>query len=156
MNEYLKRGLISFGISALAGLIINLAIDGIANACGASGFISMSPAYRALFPTPAVAAYVNVLLYGIIGFVFSVMTFIYDVERLGFLLQSVIYFVVTSAVCVGITMLLWQLQKYPEAFIGTLEGYAATHVIMFVVAYKKLKADIREINEMSTDPETER
>lgn len=151
MNEYIKRGFISFSISAFAGLVVNLLIDSIANANGAAGFISMSPDYRALFPTAAVAAYVNVLLYGVIGFTFSVMSFIFDVERLSFLLQSVIYFIVTSAVCVGITTVLWQLQKYPAAFISTLAGYAATHAIMFVIAYRKLKADIKEINELSTE-----
>ncbi len=151
MNEYIKRGFISFSISAFAGLVVNLLIDSIANANGAAGFISMSPDYRALFPTAAIAAYVNVLLYGVIGFTFSVMSFIFDVERLSFLLQSVIYFIVTAAVCVGITTVLWQLQKYPAAFISTLAGYAVTHAIMFVIAYRKLKADIKEINELSTE-----
>ena len=103
----------------------------------------------ALFPTPVIAGYVNILLYGVIGFTFSVMTFVYDLERIGFLMQSVIYFAVTAAVCLAITMLLWQLQKYPAAFIGTLAGYASTHAIMFVIAYKRLKKEIGEINELS-------
>ncbi len=151
MKEYLKRGLISFVISAFAGLIVNLTIDIFVNAGGAENFMSISPDFKALFPTPVMAAYVNVLLYGIIGFTFSAMTFIFDVEKISFLIQSVIYFVVTSGVCIAITMLLWQLQKYPAAFAGTLSGYAATHVIMFVLAYRKLKADIKEINEISLD-----
>ena len=151
MKEYLRRGAVSFAISAFAGLLVNLCVDVIANACGAPGFVSMSPAFRAIFPTHAVAAYVNVLLYGLIGFSFAVMSFIYDVEHLGFLVQSVIYFVVTSAVCIGITMVLWQLQRYPAGFYMSLAGYAATHVIMFVTEYRKLKEDIKEINEISVE-----
>ena len=149
MREHLKRSLTSFVISAFAGLFINLLIDIFGNMGGIQGFISMSPDYTALFPTPVIAAYVNLILYGLIGFVFSFMTTIYDVERIGFVIQSILYFVVTSGVCISITMLLWQLQKYPAAFIGTLSGYAATHVIMFVLAYRKLRIDIREINEIS-------
>ena len=113
MKQYLKNGLISFVISAFAGLLVNLFIDIIVGINGVEGYISMSPDFRSLFPTPVIAAYVNVILYGLIGFTFATMTFIYDVERIGFLLQSIIYFAVTSAVCMAITVLLWQLHKYP-------------------------------------------
>ena len=149
MKEYLKRGFISFTISMLAGLAVNLLIDSIVSSVGGTGFISMSPDFMALFPTPVIAGYVNVLLYGVIGFTFSVMTFVYDLEKISFLVQSVIYFTVTATVCLAITVLLWQLQKYPAPFIGTLAGYAATHAIMFVIAYKRLKREIGEINELS-------
>ena len=148
MNENIKRGLISFAISSFAGILVNLMIDFIADFCGAEGFTSMSPDFVRMFPTPVLAAYVNVLLYGVIGFTFAVMTFIYEIEKIGFLYQSIIYFLATSAVCIVITMLLWQLQKYPAAFTGTLLGYAVTHVIMFRIEYKKLKEDIRLINEL--------
>ncbi len=153
MKEVLKRSVFSFFISSFAGVTVNLIIDCILNASGEAGFISMSPDYVRLFPTPVIAAYVNVLLYGLIGFTFSVMTFIFSVERIGLLLQNIIYFVVTSAVCVSITMILWQLQKYPAAFICTLAGYAATHVIMFIIEYRNLKNDINEINMISENIE---
>ena len=55
--------------------------------------------------------------------------------------------------CVGITILLWQLHKYPSAFISALAGYFATHVIMMVIEYRKLKADIKVINELSANEE---
>jgi len=148
LKEILKRGLFSFAISAFIGTVINLAIDIIFNAKGIDGFASMSPAFRALFPTDAMAAYVNVLLYGSIGAVFAMMTFIYDIPKIGFAFQSLIYFVVTGAVCIAVTTLLWQLQKYTPALIGTLCGYFVTHVIIFVMEYKKLKADIKELNEI--------
>ena len=118
-----------------------------------TGFNSMSPDYVALFPSVTIAAYVNILLYGVIGATFALASYIYDVERIGFIIQSIIYFVITSSVCVGITILLWQLHKYPSAFICTLAGYFATHVIMMVIEYRKLKADIKVINELSAEEE---
>ncbi|MCR4728231.1 MAG: DUF3021 domain-containing protein [Lachnospiraceae bacterium] len=151
MKTYLKRGIISFFISAFAGVVVNLLIDVSVNAGGAENFISMSPDFVKLFPTPVIAAYVNIFLYGLIGFTFSVMTFIYGVERMGLLFQSVIYFIVTAGVCLGITVIIWQLHRYPAAFVCTLCGYAATHVIMFIVGYKSLKQDVKEINELSAD-----
>ena len=149
IKETLKKGAVSFAISSFSGLIINLLIDLIANAAGAEGFCSVSPEFRSLFPTDAMAAYVNVLLYGVIGAAFSSMTVIYEFERIGFVIQSLLYFVLTSAVCLLITMLLWQLQRYPQALLGTLCGYAATHVIMITIEYRMLKKDIAEINSLS-------
>ena len=149
MKEVLKRGFTSFALSSFAGLIVNLIIDIIMNARGLEGFSSMSPDYVALFPSVTIAAYVNVLLYGVIGATFALSVYIYEVEKIGFIIQSIIYFVITSSVCVGITILLWQLHKYPSAFISTLAGYLATHIIMMVIEYRKLKADIKVINELS-------
>jgi hypothetical protein len=94
------------------------------------------------------AAYVNILIYGMIGFVFAAMTFIYDVERLGFLFQSIIYFIVTESLSVAVTIFLWQLHHYPSAFIGTLMGYAVSHIIIFISAYRTLRKDVKEINEI--------
>ena len=147
LKESLKKGAISFAISSFCGMIINFLIDIFAAAAGLKDFCSISPAFRELFPTPAIAVYTNIILYGIIGATFAVMTFVFELERISFLAQSVIYYIVTSAVCLGITMLLWQLQRYPNALIGSLIGYTATHIIMFVIEYKKLKKDIKTINE---------
>ena len=153
MKEVLKRGFTSFALSAFAGLIVNLIIDVIMNAVFKTEFHSMSPDYVALFPSVTIAAYVNVLLYGVIGATFSLSSYIYEIEKMGFIIQSIIYFVITSTVCVGITIILWQLHKYPAAFISTLAGYLATHIIMMVIEYRRLKADIRAINELSADEE---
>ena len=146
MKEYLKRGAISFMISAFSGLMVNLIIDLCVNGSGHKGFTSISPFFLEHFPSPVMAAYVNILLYGLIGFSFSFMTFVFDLERVGFIIQAVIYFVVTCAVFVGITIVLWQLQRRPEALISSLAGYAVTYVIMCVIMYKQLKRDMEEIN----------
>ena len=71
MKEVLKRGFTSFALSSFAGLIVNLIIDIIMNARGLEGFSSMSPDYVALFPSVTIAAYVNILLYGVIGATFA-------------------------------------------------------------------------------------
>ena len=147
LKDILKKGAISFAISSFCGAIINYVIDLIANAAGLKDFCSISPAFRELFPTTALAVYTNILLYGIIGATFSMMTFVFELEKISFLVQSIIYYVVTAAVCLGITMLLWQLQRYPKALIGTLIGYTVTHIIMFTIEYKNLKKDIETINE---------
>ena len=97
------------------------------------------------------AAYVNILLYGLIGWIFSFATYIYEIERIGFVIQSIIYFLITSSVCMAITIFLWQLHRYPIAIVCTLAGFAITHVIMITNEYRRLKADIKVINELSSD-----
>ena len=149
LKETLKRCALSFVISAICGLVVNLAIDLIANAAGAGtegGFISMSPEFRKIFATPVIAAYINILLYGVIGAVFSGMSFIFECPRIGYIVQSLIYFVSTAAVWIIITILLWQLHRYPQALIATIAGYAVTYLIMGIVTYKDLKRDINRIN----------
>ena len=140
--------LISFGISAFAGLTVNLAIDAAVNALGAAGFVSIPPEFEALFPTDVMAAYVNVLLYGIIGATFSGMTFVFDIDRLGILVQYLIYFCATGAVLAFITVYLWQLQRIPAAMAGTLAGYGLAFLIMGVTQYRLVRKDIDEINEL--------
>ncbi len=147
MKELLRRTAVSFAISSLAGLLVNLVIDAVANQAGGDGFIAMSPAFVAMFKTPVLAAYVNVLLYGAIGAVFAAMTMIFEARRIGVILQWILYFCVTSIVCMIITILLWQLHRYPVALVCTFLGYGVTYFIMGVIQYRKLKADIKTINE---------
>ena len=155
MKELFKKGLTSFAISSFAGILVNLIIDVIANLTGHTGFISMSTDYLSLFPSVAIAAYVNTLLYGLIGATFAMATFVYEIERIGFVIQSIIYFVITSSVCMAITIFLWQLHKYPMAILCTLLGFAVSHVIMISNEYRRLKADIKVINELSGEMEKE-
>ena len=153
MKEYLKRGITSFAISSFAGLLVNLTIDLIANLTGHTGFVSMSADYISLFPSIVLAAYVNILLYGVIGATFAMATVVYEIERMGFVIQSIIYFVITSSVCMAITIFLWQLYKYPAAIICTLLGFAVSHVLMITNEYRRIKADIKVINEISAGRE---
>ena len=146
LKETLKKGAISFAISSFAGALINFIIDLVAAGLGATNFCSISPEFLALFPTTVMAVYVNIFLYGVIGATFSMMTFIYEFDRIGFVVQSVIYCVVTGSICLLITTLLWQLQRYPTALICTILGYALTHVIMVTIEYTTLKKEIKEIN----------
>ena len=148
MNETVKRGLTGFAMSALIGCAVNLIIDVIVNATGFENFMSMSPEFRNIFPTPVIAAYVNVLLYGIIGATFSMMTYIYEVNRIGFLIQSIIYILVTGTVAIGIAVMIWQLHHYPKALISTIAGYVVSYLIVGILEYKKLREDIKQINEV--------
>lgn len=144
--------MVSFAISAFFGALVNLIVDVIANSAGKEGFISMTPEFRALFPTPVIASYVNVMLYGVIGATFAGMTFLFELDRLGFVIQSVLYFLLTIIIVLSITVLIWQLHRYPQAMISTVAGYGGTYLIMGIRQYRELKTNIRLINDELDQP----
>ncbi|MCQ2506094.1 MAG: DUF3021 domain-containing protein [Lachnospiraceae bacterium] len=149
MKEILKRMCISFAISSFAGLLVNLLIDFFVNAAGAvEGFVSIPPEFLAKFTTPVMAAYANVLLYGVIGASFATMTFVFEINRLGFLLQYLLYFCLTGIILAFVTLHLWELHRYPVPLICTLSGYAMSFLIMGIVQYRMVKQDIDKINEL--------
>lgn len=142
-----KRCAFSFVISAMCGLIINMLVELIVcMTTGMENFSPITPEYIALFPSERIAVEVYILLYGVIGLAFSAMFFLFECHQIGFLIQNILYFITTGIVWVPITILLWQLHKYPSALIGTLIGYAFTYLVMSLVGYRITKRDVQQIN----------
>lgn len=81
-----------------------------------------------------------------IGMAFSSMLFIYEIDRIGFVLQNAIYYLVTGIVWIPIVAFLWQLWRYPQALVCTIVGFVMTDVIMTVIGYRTTKRNIRELN----------
>lgn len=147
MKNILKRCAGSFAISCVCGTITNLLIEVIVRVVtGMENFSTLSPEYLSLFPSMSIAVEVNILLYGVIGAGFSAMTFIYEQDRIGFVIQNLIYYVLTAIIWVPIVVVIWRLDKYSKALVGTLIGFAASYVVMTVVGYKITKKNIKEIN----------
>ena len=138
----------SFAISSFCGLIALLLIESIGKkVTGDPGFSAMSPEFVALFPSEALAAEVNILVYGLIGASFAGATIIYEKDRIGFLIQNLLYCMVTGIVWVSVVMVLWRLYRYPTAMITTTTCFVITHVIMSVLGYRITRQDVDEIND---------
>ena len=147
MKLILKRCVSSFAISCVCGAIVNLLIEVIVRSVtGMENFSPLTAEFISLFPSESIAVEVNILLYGVIGAGFSAMMFIYDQDRIGFVIQNLIYYVLTALVWVPIVVFVWQINKYSEALICTLMGFLGTYIIMTVVGYKVTKKDIEEVN----------
>ncbi|MCI9618124.1 MAG: DUF3021 family protein [Eubacterium sp.] len=147
MKDILYKCIFSFAISAVCGNITNFLIEFVVRAVtGSKDFLPLSPEFVALFPSESIAVEVNILLYGIIGIAFAAAATIYEKDRLGFIVQNILYCIVTSIVWVPIVILVWQLHKYPQALIGTLCGFFVTYIIMSIVGYRITKKNIEEIN----------
>lgn len=147
MKEILKRGSISFMISSLCGLVVNMLIEIIVKRItGNMQFSPLSPEFRAMFSSESMAVYVNILLYGVIGLTFSCMTFIYEIGKLGYILQNILYYIGTGIIWVPIVVFMWQLYRYPQALISTFAGFAIAYVVMTIVGYRITKQDVATIN----------
>ena len=145
----LKRIYSGFANSVVCGLLVNILINvAVVLITGDKEFCAVAPEYIELFPSASIAILVNILLYGLIGAAFSGMTFIYEQDRIGFVAQNMIYFVLTALVWIPIVMLIWQLQKYSEALWSTVAGFAFTYLIMSIVGYRITKRQVEEINVM--------
>lgn len=147
MKNILKRSVFSFCISSVLGALTNIIIELVVRmVTGMDDFTPLSPEFVRLFPSETIAVEVNVLLYGIIGAGFSAMTFIYENEKIGFIVQNMIYCILTSIIWVPIVVFVWQLNKYGNALVGTLIGFFSTYIVMSIVGYRITQARIEEIN----------
>lgn len=146
MNKYLKRCLSAFLYSSVISMICLLLIEAIAYAAG-HPINPISPDFVALFPSSTIAFGVDILIYGLIGVVFSAMTFIYDVNRIGILWQNVIYFIGTTVFWLPLILFIWQLYRYPLALIYTVLGFLLSEVIVTIVGMKQAKKDVELINQ---------
>ncbi|MCQ2557826.1 MAG: DUF3021 domain-containing protein [Oscillospiraceae bacterium] len=143
--KLLKRGITSFLFSASISMICLLLIELITGLCGVH-VSPMTPEFAALFPSPTIALETDILLYGVIGFGFSIMTFLYEIDRLGFILQNILYFFATAVFWVPIVTLVWQLQRYPQALGYTILGFFLSYVIMCILGYRTTKRDVEAVN----------
>ena len=142
----IKRCLNAFIYSTFFGVLINLIIEIIVRVVSGFDYSPITPEFRALFPSETTAVFADALLYGVIGFIFAFMLFIYNFDRLGFVVQNIIYYVCTSVVWMPIIIFIWQIQKYPSALISTIIGFVVVEIIMTVIAYNITKKNIAAIN----------
>ena len=145
MKKHILRILQSFCFSSAISLICLLIIESIGEALDPS-FSVMTPEFASLFPTQRIAFGVDLLLYGLLGAAFSGWTAIYECDRIGFVIQNLIYSVGTAVVWIPIVTLIWQLQKYPPALIFTILGFFVSHVIVTIITYKTTRKDIEQLN----------
>lgn len=143
----IKRASFSFIISSFCGLVVYLLIEFLVGVViGVEGFSGLTPEYLAKFPSETLALGVAVLSHGLIGATFAAATAIYEKAELGFILQNMIYVLLTGIVWIPIICFVWQLYRYPTALLSTIGGFVLTYVIMSVVGYNITKKEVAEIN----------
>lgn len=104
------------------------------------------PSYSAYFENKSMALLIQIILTGVISGSFAGGTILFEQAKLGLLLQSLLYFLLTTAVCIPITGFCWGLFVYKTSAIIFLCNYFATYFICWTVAYRSSVKEVREIN----------
>ena len=104
------------------------------------------PSYSAYFENKSMALLIQIILTGVISGTFAGGTILFEQAKLGLLLQSLLYFLLTTAVCIPITGFCWGLFVYKTSALIFLCNYSATYFICWTVAYRSSVKEVREIN----------
>ena len=147
MKKHIIKAAKSFAFSCTISMIALFLIEAISVATG-HRLSPLTPEFISYFPTETIAFEVDILLYGLFGLAFSSMTFIYEKDSLGFVLQNIIYCLGTSVIWIPVVTFIWQLWKYPPALISTILGFFLTYVIINIVVYNTTRKDISDVNRM--------
>ncbi len=147
MKKHIIKAAKSFAFSCTISMIALFLIEAISAATG-HRLSPLTPEFISYFPTETIAFEVDILLYGLFGLAFSSMTFIYEKDSLGFVLQNIIYCLGTSVIWIPVVTFIWQLWKYPPALISTILGFFLTYVIINIVVYNTTRKDISDVNRM--------
>jgi len=143
--KILKRAFTSFLYSAVISMVCLLLVEIISTAMGFR-VVPMTPEFISYFSSETVALEVDILLYGVFGMAFGGMSFIFEKDKIGFVVQNIIYFVATALVWIPIISFIWQLWRYREAMISTIAGFLLSYLIVTVSTYAHTMKEVEEVN----------
>lgn len=144
IKHMISRGLNGFAYSIAITVVVNMAIMGFDLLDGA---LPLLPEYMEHFDSPTMALLVQCLLIGVISAAFGFGSAIMEAERIGLITQSILYFVITSAVWIPVACFCWGFHKYPGSMIGVTVSYLVSYFISWSVQYRICRKNIEEINQ---------
>ena len=138
------RGMNSFmysvAITAVVyGLIIGLGLY--------EGELPLLPEYMAHFSSPTLALMVQCLLIGVISAAFGFGSAVMELEKIGLITQSILYFMITSAVWIPVACFCWGFHKYPGSMVGVTISFTVSYFISWSIQYRICRKNIEEINQ---------
>ena len=153
----LARGITGFAYGTTINLIIGVVLMYLVDKLD---FIPVLPEFAARFPSGTVAFAIQCLLIGITSMAFGAGSVIFEIAHWSLIKQSVVYFIVTTAVWMPVAVVCWGLGKYRITFLSVSVSYLIGYIISWNVQYKICKKNISEINkklqELNVDSEDNR
>lgn len=144
LRKILIRGANSFMYSIGIYTVIQA---GILTIVGGEAMIPVLPEFAARFPNTFTAVYTQSFLIGLTAAVFGVGSVIMELERLSLVVQSILYFVITTAVWIPVGCLCFGLHKYPATMFSMGFSYLVSYAISWFVQYRLCKRNIEQINQ---------
>ena len=144
LKRALIRGINSFMYALAINVILALIIMAIVNE---PDFVPLVPNYAAHFDSKAVALLLQIVLVGLTSAAFGAGSVILELERWSLIKQSVIYFIVTTAIWLPVSIFCWGVDKYTIAFISMICSYVASYAITWGIQYSICKKSVAKINQ---------
>lgn len=145
LKRSLVKGIYSFMFSIGIYVLIQFCI--MAFAGGNVTFLPVLPEFAAHFTNLYTAVYAQSVLIGVISAAFGAGSVIMELEKMNLLLQSFLYFAVTTAVWLPVGCFVWGLHKYPVTMLVLSISYAISYVISWSVQYWLCKKNVDQINQ---------
>lgn len=110
------------------------------------GMPPVLPEFGARFPNETAALLTQTILIGVCSAFFGGGSVIMELEKIGLIVQSVLYFALTAAVWVPVACVCWGIHKYPSALLTVSASYLISYFISWMVQFKECKKNVAEIN----------
>ena len=107
----------------------------------------MLPEFAERYESETIALGVQLLLVGVMSGVTATGTAIFELKRLGILVQSVLFLLLMLAVWIPVACYVWGFHKYVMSMVSTLASIIVTYGICWGIQYKLCRRDVQEINQ---------
>lgn len=111
-----------------------------------NGYVPMLAEYREKFDSEAAAMLVQLVLCGIMSAILAGGTIIMEMEKLSLVLQSILYFLVSSPAWISVACICWGFGTYIQSTIATTISYVVSYFICWIIQYRLCKKNVEEIN----------
>lgn len=111
------------------------------------GYVPMFPDYVLKFNDSTTALIVQLVLVGAMSASLGAGTVIMEIERLSLVVQSIIFFIFSSAVWVSVAVFCWGFGTYAPATISVSVSFVLSYVITWVIQYRICRKNVEQINE---------
>ncbi len=143
IKQILVRGCNSFAYSIAITCVLQILVLVI---YGDPSYIPMLPEYREHFSNPYLAMLTQHIFIGIASASFGAGSVLMELEKISLLVQSILYFILTSLVWIPISCFCWGLHKYPQTLVTVGLSYGVSYAISWFFQYRLCQRNVEEIN----------
>lgn len=144
LKKAITRGISSFlyavAVNVILGAVLIFAVN-------KPDFLPVLPEFADRFNSSVQAMLVQWLLIGLTSASFGFWSILMELERWSLLLQSVVYFILTTIVWVPVAVVCWGLGRYVQTFLGVVLSYLIAYTVSWTVQYRSCKQSVKQINQ---------
>ena len=108
--------------------------------------VPVLPEFEERIGSPVLAFGMQLILIGCMSAITSAGTAIFELHKIGLVVQSFIFLMIMLAAWIPVACIAWGFHKYIVSMIVTICSIVVSYVISWFIQYKLCRRDIDEIN----------